>query len=70
MTEDGRKKNEAFQIDKKKQKQAAVVTLKLNLNFICCYELLLCNLFILFYRQLTQYSTFDTKHLQQTENYI
>jgi hypothetical protein len=28
-----------------------VVTLKLKLNYICCYELLLCNLFILFYRQ-------------------
>ena len=64
ITEDGRKKNEALQIDKKKtiKKQDAVVTLKLKLNFICCYELLLCDLFILIDRQLTQYSTLDTKH--------
>jgi hypothetical protein len=49
-------KNEALQIDKKKRnkKQAALVKLKLKLNCICCYELLLCNLFISIYRQLTQ----------------
>ena len=44
------------------KKQAAVVTLKLKLNFIYCYELLLCDLFILYDRQLTQYITLDTKH--------
>ena len=52
ITEDVGKKNEVLQIDKKKRnkKQAAMVTLKLKLNCICCYELLLCNLFLLLYR--------------------